>query len=42
MRREICKFLYDVQLACETLLKFTRDKSLDDYQADLLLHSGVE
>lgn len=31
MRREVCKFLYDVQLACQALLQFTLNKSLDDY-----------
>ena len=42
MRREVCKFLYDIQLACQALLQFTLNKSLDDYQADVLLRSGVE
>lgn len=42
MQREICKFLYDVQLACQALLQFTLDKTLDDYVADVLLRSGVE
>ena len=42
MQPEICKFLYDIRLACEALVQFTRNKTLDDYKADLLLQSGVE
>ena len=42
MRREVCKFLYDVRLACEALLEFTLNKSQADYEADSLLRSGVE
>ncbi len=34
--------MFDVQLACQALLQFTLDRSLDDYQADVLLRSGVE
>jgi len=42
MQPEIRKYLYDVRQACETLLDFIRNKSLQDYNADLLLRSGVE
>ena len=42
MQLEVKKFLYDVQQACEALEKFATGKSLDDYENDLLLRSGVE
>ena len=42
MQLEVKKFLYDVQQACEALEMFTTGKSLDDYEDDLLLRSGVE
>ena len=42
MQPETRKFLYDVSQACEGLLKFIEGKNLDDYNADLLLRSGVE
>lgn len=42
MQPEIRKFLYDIRCACEALLGFIQDKTLQDYQADLLLRSGVE
>jgi len=42
MQPDIRRFLYDIQLACEALIEFTRDRSLDNYQDDLLLRSGVE
>lgn len=42
MRPEIRKYLFDIHQACKTLLDFIRDKSLQDYNADLLLRSGVE
>ena len=42
MQLEVKKFLYDVQQACEALEKFATGKSLDDYEDDLLLRSGVE
>ncbi|MHC4121108.1 MAG: HepT-like ribonuclease domain-containing protein [Planctomycetota bacterium] len=42
MQPEVRKYLYDVCQACEALLGFIRDKSLEDYNADLLLRSGVE
>jgi len=42
MQPDIRRFLYDIRLACEALIDFTRDRSLDNYQDDLLLRSGVE
>lgn len=42
MQPEIRKYLYDICQACERLLDFIRDKSLQDYNDDLLLRSGVE
>ena len=42
MQHDIRKFLYDIRLACETLVEFTRNRSLDDYEAELLLRSGIE
>jgi len=42
MQPDICRFLYDIRLACEALVEFTRNRSLEDYEADLLLRSGVE
>jgi len=42
MQPETRKYLYDICRACEALVEFIRDKSLEDYNADLLLRSGVE
>ncbi|MHC4556392.1 MAG: HepT-like ribonuclease domain-containing protein [Planctomycetota bacterium] len=42
MQPEIRKYLYDICQACKTLLVFIQEKSLQDYNADLLLRSGVE
>ena len=42
MQPETQKYLYDVCQACKTLLDFIQDKSLQHYDADLLLRSGVE
>ena len=42
MQPEKRKFLYDICQACEALFGFIQDKSLEDYNADLLLRSGVE
>ena len=42
MQPETQKYLYDIRQACEALLDFIRDKSLQDYNDDLLLRSGVE
>ncbi len=42
MQVDIRKFLFDIQLACEALIEFARDRSLDNYQDNLLLRSGVE
>jgi len=42
MQPEIRKYLYDICQASETLLDFIQDKSLQDYNAEPLLRSGVE
>jgi uncharacterized protein with HEPN domain len=42
MRREALKYLYDVQQACRLLSYFVSGKSFEDYEADVLLRSGVE
>ncbi len=42
MQPDIRRFLYDIRLASEALIEFARDRSLDNYQDDLLLRSGVE
>jgi len=42
MRLEILKLVYDVEQACSLILAFTEGKSLDDYNEDALLRSGVE
>jgi len=42
MQPDIRRFLYDIRLACEALIEFTRKSSLDDYETDLLLRSGIE
>ncbi|MCK5171991.1 MAG: DUF86 domain-containing protein [Planctomycetes bacterium] len=42
MQPETKKFLYDVLQACEAIFAFTDGKTLQDYEGDLLLESGVE
>lgn len=42
MQREVRKFLYDCVQACEALIEFTQGKSLQEYNSDHLLQSGVE
>ena len=42
MQREVRKYLYDVIKACDAISQFTIDKSLKDYQNNLLLRSAVE
>ena len=42
MRREALKYLYDVQQACRLLSSFVSGKSFEDYEADVLMRSGVE
>jgi len=42
MPPEIRKFLFDVPQACEHIETFVRDRSLENYQDDNLLRSGVE
>jgi uncharacterized protein with HEPN domain len=42
MRREIDKYFYDVLTACDAIRQFTMDKTLKDYQSNLMLRSAVE
>ncbi|MCJ7729656.1 MAG: DUF86 domain-containing protein [Sedimentisphaerales bacterium] len=42
MQREVSKYLYDVAKACDAIRQFTADKTLKDYQSNLLLRSAVE
>ena len=42
MQPDIRRFLYDIRLASEALIEFAHDRSLDNYQEDLLLRSAVE
>ena len=42
MRPEARRHLYDILRAAEKLEQFTEGKSLDDYEGDALLRSGVE
>jgi uncharacterized protein with HEPN domain len=42
MRPETKKYLYDVLKACEAILAFTKGRSLDEYEGDLMLRSAVE
>lgn len=42
MQLEGKKYLYDIQQACERLKRYTADKTLQDYESDDLLRSGVE
>jgi uncharacterized protein with HEPN domain len=40
--RDVRVFLHDAIEACERILRFTQDRSLDDYRADDLVRSAVE
>jgi uncharacterized protein with HEPN domain len=42
MPPETKKFLYDVLQACKAISAFTKGKTLQNYNDDLLLQSGVE
>ncbi len=42
MRREIRKYLFDLDQACRLLQQFTEGKDLDAYLADAMLRSAVE
>jgi uncharacterized protein with HEPN domain len=42
MRIESGKLLEDIRQACEKISDFTKNKTYDDYNSDLLLQSGVE
>ncbi len=40
--RDIRVFLYDATQACERIIRFTAERTLDEYLADELLRSAVE
>lgn len=42
MPRDAKKLLHDVRRACQAILSFCQDRSLDDYLADLMLRSACE
>ena len=42
MQRDPRKYLYDMLSACEFLLKFTADRSVEDYRSDRGFRSAVE
>lgn len=42
MQPDARKYLLDALNACEAITEFTRQASLDDYSANLLLRSAVE
>lgn len=42
MRRELRKYLYDIQTAADLISQFTRGKSFEDYTRDPMLRSAVE
>ena len=41
MRRESAKYLFDVQMAAEALLRFVSGSTLSDYQQSELMRAGV-
>ena len=42
MRREVLKYVYDIQQACELLGAFTCGRTLEEYLSDAMLRSAVE
>jgi uncharacterized protein with HEPN domain len=42
MPPEVLKLLHDIRQACELVLQFTAEKTLDDFRADVQLRSAVE
>jgi len=42
MRLEAKKYLYDISEAVELIASFTEDKTLADYERDIMLRSAVE
>ncbi len=41
MKRESAKYLFDVQMAAEALLRFVSGRTLSEYQQDELMRAGV-
>ena len=41
-QREVRKYLFDINQACELLVQFVNNRSLSDYNSDPLLRSAVE
>jgi uncharacterized protein with HEPN domain len=41
-QRDIQKYLFDINQACELLLQFTAGKTFSDYSTDPMLRSAVE
>ncbi len=42
MPRDLRKYLYDIDQACQLLVEFTSGKTLQGYQSDAMLRSAVE
>jgi len=42
MLRDLRKYLYDIDQACQLLIEFTSDKTVQGYRSDAMLRSAVE
>lgn len=42
MPRDLRKYLYDIDQACQLLVEFTSGETLQDYRSDAMLRSAVE
>ena len=42
MRREVLKYIFDIQEACELLGEFTAGRTFEQYLSDAMLRSAVE
>jgi uncharacterized protein with HEPN domain len=42
LQREILKYLFDIQQACELLERFVKNRTIDDYNSNPMLQSAVE